>query len=468
MIYKELNPLFHPRSIAVVGASPVPGEMSFMDIIMDHGFQGDVYPVNQRGGELQGRKFYSSVKDIPGPVDYVFIQSPAKATMDVIRDCGAKGVKLAALYTAGFGESESEIKGGNELEQELLRVARKCGVRLLGPNCMGFYCPADKLAFANSIPTEGGPVGALSQSGGHAGQLVRAGAQRGLRFSKVVSYGNAADINEADLLEYFTEDPETKIIIAYIEGVREGKRFFKALRKATQTKPVIVFKGGRYEAGMQVTLSHTSSLAGSATVWDNVLKQAGAIQAYSIDECVDIALAFRFMNPPGGRRVAVIGSGGGASVQAADECSSAGLILPVLPDSIRDEIKTFVPVRGNIFRNPVDLSGAQSFPGMTRSIKLVGNCSDIDLLIIHIGIEIGPNAMMNTNFLEPVADAFIHTAKELSKPSALVAYACYDGQVYQQLLKVQQNCYEHDLPFYPSILRAASAIDKLIKYHQAR
>jgi len=466
MIYNELNPLFHPRSVAVVGASPILDDLSFMDIIVKHGFPGDVYPVNQRGGEVLGRKIYTSVKDIPGPVDYVLLQIPAKATVEVIRDCGVKGVKLAALYTAGFGESE--IKGGSELEQELLRVARQCGVRLLGPNCMGFYCPAARLAFAYNLPQESGPVGALCQSGGHSGQLVRAGAQRGIRFSQVVSYGNAVDLNEADLLEYFTEDPETKIIIVYIEGVREGKRFFQALRKATQTKPVIVFKGGRFEAGIQAAFSHTRSLAGSVAVWDSLLKQAGAIQAYTIDECIDIALAFRFMNPPGGRRVAVIGGGGGASVQAADECSSAGLIMPVLPAGIRDELKTFVPVAGSIFKNPLDMSGIHSFQDMARSIKLMGGWSDVDLLILHIGLEIGPNAMMNLNVLEPLADVFIHAAKEVGKPSALATYGCYSGETYQQVLKVQQNCYEIGLPFYPSIQRAASAIDKLIKYYQAR
>jgi len=466
MTYSELNPLFHPRSVAVVGASPVLDDLSFMDIMVSHGFPGDVYPVNHSGGEVLGRKIYTSVKDIPGPVDYVFLQIPAKATVEVIKDCGAKGVKLAAFYTAGFGESE--IKGGSELEQELLRVARQGGVRLLGPNCMGFYCPAAKLSFAYDLPQESGSVGALCQSGGHSGHLVRAGAQRGIRFSKVVSYGNAVDLNEADLLEYFTEDPETRIIIVYIEGVREGKRFFQALRKATQTKPVIVFKGGRYEAGMQAALSHTRSLAGSVAVWDGLLKQAGAIQAYTIDECVDIALAFRFINPPGSRRVAVIGGGGGASVQAADECSSAGLILPMLPDRIKDELKSFLPIAGNIFRNPVDISGIRSFQDMARSIKLVGGWSDADLLILHIGIEIGPNVMMNANVLEPVANIFIRAATEVGKPSALVAYAFYGGQTYQQILKVQQMCYEIGLPFYPSIQRAASAIDKLIKYHQAR
>ena len=466
MTYNELNPLFHPRSIAVVGASPDLDDLSFMDIIVSNGFPGDVYPVNHRGGEVLGRQIYASVKDIPGPVDYVFLQIPAKATVEVIRDCVAKGVKLAALYTAGFGESE--IKGGSELEQELLRIARKGGVRLLGPNCMGFYCPAAKLAFSYDLPQESGTVGALCQSGGHSGHLVKAGAQRGIRFSKVVSYGNAADLNEVDLLEYFTEDPETRIIIVYIEGVREGRRFFQALRKATLSKPVIVFKGGRYEVGIQAALSHTRSLAGSVSVWDSLLKQAGAIQAYSIDECVDIALAFRFMTPPRSRRTAIIGGGGGATVQAADESSSAGLILPMLSDEIKEELKSFLPVAGSIFRNPVDMSGIHSFQDMARSIKLVGGWSEVDLLILHIGIEIGPNAMMKVNVLEPIADVLINSAREVSKPAALVAYAFYSAEACQQIIKVQQMCYEAGMPFYPSIQRAASAIDKLIKYHQAR
>jgi acyl-CoA synthetase (NDP forming) len=440
--------------------------MSFMEVIVEHGFPGNVYPVNHRGGEVLGHKAYTSVRDIPGPVDYAFLQVPAKATIEVIRDCGVKGVKLAAFFTAGFGESE--IKGGSELEQELLRVARQGGVRLLGPNCMGFYCPAARLSFAYNLPQESGPVGALCQSGGHSGHLVRAGAQRGIRFSKVISYGNAIDLNEAELLEYFAEDPETKIIIVYIEGVRQGVRFFQALRTATRAKPVIVFKGGRQEAGVQAALSHTGSLAGSAEVWDSLLKQAGAIQAYTIDECVDIALAFRFMVPPRSRRTAVIGGGGGATVQAADECSSAGLILPPLPNEIKDELKKFLPVAGNIFKNPVDMSGVHSFQTIAQSIKLVGDWSEVDLIITHIGVEIGPDAMMKKNLLEPVADVFIRATKEVGKPAALVAYAFYTAPACLGILKVQQMCCEAGLPFYPSIQRAANAIDKLIRYYHAR
>ena len=193
-------------------------------------------------------------------MDYAFLQVPARAAIEVLNDCGAKGVKLATLFTAGFGESEA--KGGSELEQELLRAARQSGVRLLGPNCLGFYCPAVGIAFGSNFPRERGPVGALCQSGGHAGQLVYAATQRGIRFSKAISYGNALDLNEAELMEYFAQDPDTRIIIAYVEGVRYGKRFFQALRTAARAKPVIVYKGGQSEVGAAATLCHTGSMAG--------------------------------------------------------------------------------------------------------------------------------------------------------------------------------------------------------------
>lgn len=436
-------------------------------IILEQGFKGKVYPVNPRGGEVLGLTAYTSVADIPGPVDYAFIQIPAQASLGVISDCATKGVKLAALFTAGFGESE--IEGGNELEQELVRTARQGGMRLLGPNCMGVYCPEVCLSFASGLPQESGPVGALCQSGGYSNQLVRAAAAHGLRFSKVISFGNAADINEADLMEYFAQDPNTRIIIAYIEGAREGRHFFQALRVAAQAKPVIVFKGGRNEAGADATLSHTGSLAGSTGVWNGLLKQAGAIQAYSIEECVDIALALLRMTPPRSRKTVVIGYGGGATVQAADECYDAGLLLPRLPREITNELKKFIPVAGNIFKNPVDVSGLFFSPReVGHTIKVIGGWIGADVLILHVGLELTGISLVGMNMLEPLAEVLVAAAKDVGKPATLVAHAAYSSQAFQALPQLQQMCSEAGLPFYPSMQRAASAIDKVIRYSQDR
>jgi acyl-CoA synthetase (NDP forming) len=436
-------------------------------ILLEGGFQGRLYPVNRYGGEVLGIKAYTSVKNIPGAVDYAFIQVPAKASIEIIRDCGAKGVRLATLFTAGFGESEAD--GGSKLEQELVSAARQSGVRLLGPNCMGIYHPAENLSFAIGLPAESGSLGALCQSGGNSVHLVRAAAQRGINLSKVIGYGNAADLNEADLMEYFAQDPESKAVIAYIEGAREGKRFFRALKVAAQAKPVIVFKGGQSEVGNAAALCHTGSLSGSKEVWDSLVKQARAIQAHNIDECVDIALALLLMKSPRGRRAAVIGFGGGATVQAADDCCGAGLVLPSLPETIKWELKKFTRLAGNIFRNPLDMSDIINIPPeMGHAVRVVGNWTGIDLLILHLGVEIGPYSLLNLNTLEALGEALIDAAKEVGKPAVLVAHAICSPHGYQEVSRLQEMCSEASLPFYPSIQRAASAINKVIKYYETR
>jgi acyl-CoA synthetase (NDP forming) len=463
--YSKFDSLFHPSSIAMVGASSDHGGAFMMDIMLEYGFRGKVYPVNLRGGEVLGLKAYLSIKDIPEPVDYAFLQVPARAAIQVIRDCAAKGVKLAALFSAGFGEGDKER--GTELEQELVSIARQGGVRLLGPNCMGFYCPAARVTFCS--PRESGTVGALCQSGGNSIQLVRSAVQRGIRFSKIISYGNAADINEADLLEYFAEDPETKVIIAYVEGVKDGRRFFQALKAAAQAKPVIMLKGGQSEAGAAAAFSHTGSLAGARKIWDSLLKQAGTIQAYSIEECLDIALALLLMKPPHSRSATVIGYGGGATVLAADDCYRAELFLPPLPQTIKDELKKVIPVTGNILINPVDFTLLYLSPEkMAQIVRIVGSWPGVDLLILHLRVELTDTGLVEQKLLEPLAEAFIGAAKEVNKPTALVVHAVYSVESYQGFLKVQQMCFDAGLPCYPSIQRAASAIDKIIRYHQTK
>ena len=467
MNYSKLDPLFHPTSMAVVGASSDFLGSFQMNIFLEYGFQGEVHPVNIVGSEVLGHRVYRSVKDIPGPVDYAFVQVPARAAVQVVRDCAAKGVKLVTLFTAGFGESENEW--GKGLEDELVNLSLQGGVRLLGPNCMGVYCPGAHLSWALDFPQKSGPVGAFCQSGGNANQLVRAGAYQGICFSKVISYGNALDINEIDLMEYFAGDPETKIVIAYIEGVKDGQRFLDALKRVAQAKPVIVLKGGQTEAGAVATLSHTGSIAGSREVWSTLIRQTGAIQAYSIEECVDIALALLFMKLPRSRKAAVIGYGGGAAVQTADECANAGLLLPPIPDEIRSQLKKFIPVAGNIFKNPVDMGGVIS--NATKcgdAIKIVAGWAGVDLLVLHIGIETSAYDLVKGNVFLPLGESFIGAAHEIDKPAVLAVHAFYSPASYQGYVTLQQMCHETRLPCYPSIQRAAIAVDKLIRYHQSR
>ena len=466
MDYQRFDSLFHPNSVAMVGASPNPFNSFMLNIMLKYGFSGKIYPVNSSGSDVLGLKAYTSVKEIPDTVDYAYLQVPAKAAVQVIQDCAAKKVKLATIFTAGFGESE--IEGGGELEREVMNAALNGGVRLLGPNCMGFYCPAAQLTYAYEFPRESGPVGVLCQSGGNSMQLVRAAGHRGIRFSKVVSYGNAIDINESDLFEYFAEDQETKIIIAYIEGVKEGRRFSDVLRATAKVKPVIVLKGGRNEGGAMAALSHTGSLAGSVKVWESLLKQANTLQVHSIDECGDVALALIFMRQPASRNAAIIGLGGGAAVLAADDCYDAGLAMPSLPEETKQELRKITREAGKIFKNPVDLSDMYSFPDqVAHSIEVVGGWSGVDLLITHFGLEVGPN-IIGLKKVVPLAEAVLGAVKELGKPTVMAVYAAYSDDTTQGFLKVQRMCAEAGVPFYPSVTRAISAIGKVMNYYQNR
>jgi acyl-CoA synthetase (NDP forming) len=274
-----LDSLFHPRSIAVVGASD--GYFNgvtqvFLDTLIQFKYKGAIYPVNPKFEKVSGLKCYPSVRDIPDVVDYVISIVPASVTPKLVEDCSARGVKTIHLYTSGFAETDEAERG--ELQQELVAAARKGGVRLIGPNCMGLFVPSEGITYSPAFPMEPGNVGFISQSGSYSLIIIRGAGARGIRFSKVVSYGNASDIDECDLLEYLASDPETKIIGAYIEGTRDGKRLHRVLAETSARKPVIVIKKGGTPAGSRGASSHTGALAGDDKVWDAILRQTGVIR----------------------------------------------------------------------------------------------------------------------------------------------------------------------------------------------
>ncbi|UCD85254.1 MAG: CoA-binding protein, partial [Deltaproteobacteria bacterium] len=315
----ELEHAFHPRSVAVVGASDLPFSAGYFYLrhLLDYGYRGQIYPVNPNQRQASGLKTYPRLSDVPGTVDYVICCLPASKVLDLLTQCPQKEVKVVHFFTGRL--SETGYEGAAELEEKILREARKLGIRLIGPNCMGIYCPKEGLSFGYDFPAEPGSVGVVFQSGGAATEFVRYASLRGVRFSKVISYGNALDLTETDFLQYLSKDPETEVIVSYIEGVKDGKRFLSALREAASAKPVIVLKAGRGVAGTRAVASHTASLAGSLRIWEGVMNQAGAVQANTLEEGIDLAVSFCFLPPFSGRRVGIVGGGGGKSVLSADE-----------------------------------------------------------------------------------------------------------------------------------------------------
>ncbi len=461
-----LEELLHPRSIAVAGASGSGGRgAGFVESLIEFGFEGPIYPVNPKYPEINGLKAYPSVRDIPGVVDYVISSVPASQVLPLIADCAEKDVKVIHLYTARF--SETGRKDAADLEREVLRQARKAGIRLIGPNCMGVYYPEGRISFGGTMPKESGPVGLISQSGSVVMDIVGLAAGRGLRFSKAISYGNALDFNECDFLEYLAQDPKTSMILMYVEGVRDGRRFFDLLRRTTPVKPVVIVKGGRGKSGTRATASHTASLAGSTDIWETAVAQAGAISARHIEELVDVAVALHYLGPVHGPRVGVAGGAGGSSVTAADLCEEAGLDVIPLPDAIRQELKAQGNPIWDWIGNPADMSiRIDRDSGTGEILALMAADDNFDLLITFVhGHFHGGSDVTAESFIKQYRLGDMN-----GKPLIAVAEdSRQDGQGTSELMaEVRTRFLDAGVPIYPNIDRAAKAAVKVIAYHRRR
>ncbi len=292
---QELDRLFNPSSLAVIGASKYEqkGGGYLLKGIIRSGFKGRLYPVNPKESEIMGLRSYPSILDIPGEVDLAIIAVPARIVPQVMAECGQKSVKFVVVHSVGFSELGAQ---GRELENEVLQIARQSGTRFVGPNCLGLYCP--EVGINTVIPdadldNEAGPVAFLGQSGWVSENIVLMGYERGLRFSKVISIGNQSDLTIEDFLEYFAADAETKVIVCYIEGIKRGREFLQLSKQISKKKPIIVWKGGRTEAGIRAAASHTGSLASDDAVLDAALKQGGIASAQNLEELIDLAVGSR-------------------------------------------------------------------------------------------------------------------------------------------------------------------------------
>ena len=464
---REWESIFDAASVAIAGVSPGNTGQFFLDVLLQYGFSGIVYPLNPKGGEISGLRVYANIKDVPAPVDYVISCIPARFTAQLIKDCAAKGAKVVCVYTAGFSEGGSDE--GRALEAEILRLARAGGLRIIGPNCIGVYCPKSGLAFAHDLPKKSGPVALVCQSGGNAAYLVRSAAQRGVHFSKAISYGNGCDINESELLQYLRRDDETRIVAIYVEGVRDGPRFRSALEELAATKPVVVLKGGCTQAGAGVALSHTGALAGSDIVWNRLLLQSGAIPVNTLEELVDMLVTLLYMPCPKGRRIAIWGSGGGASVLATDVCVTAGFTLPPLPEEIKKEFRILVGGgAGTILSNPIDLPPVSAEISCSI-LRRLGQYEGIDLVIAQIPLHsIGYALPVSYAAFRGEVEAITGVHNEMNQPIAVVIHYLTTGESWQMGSDYQQKCSETGLPVYYSIASAVKAADRLLRFHEGR
>ncbi|TAK56686.1 MAG: hypothetical protein EPO22_13295, partial [Dehalococcoidia bacterium] len=427
-----------------------------------------IYPINPKVDEFDGMKFYPSVRDVPGPVDHVISSIPSGGVLQLMDDCVAKGVRSVHFFTAGFRETGDAERA--ELEQQVLAKARAGGVRIVGPNCMGLYVPESRLSFGDDFPMRPGPVAFISQSGLNAEEVVRYAPLRGVYFSKVVSIGNAVDLNESDFLEYGAEDPDTQIIAAYLEGIKDGPRFRRVLSKASDAKPVVIVKGGATGAGTRAANSHTGSLAGSFAVWSGLVRQANVVAVKTLEELDDAVVAFRFLGPISGPGVAIIGVGGGVSVLAADAAERAGLPVPPIPDDLQSELREFIPIAGSSVRNPIDTHALHDHAQFLKLCGVLSRAPEIHSLIAIARIDwafVRPNADIN-QFLAQTVKSLVEGQREAGRPLAVALTAPAKPDVMDAMLRFQTMAADAGLAVYPTVQRALEAIALVWPWHRER
>ena len=481
----DYQPIFYPKSIAVIGASNrgMGFGSGFLRTHLNYGFKGELYPVNPKGGEIMGVKAYAAIDDIPFPVDFAAIAIPAGLIPDAIRACVKKGIKGAEILASGFKESGPE---GQALENEIVEIARAGGLKLIGPNCFGVHSPAVHLTLlpGGEFSTTPGHVGLISQSGGGACDLVHMSQGRGLSFSIVISCGNSCDVDATEMIRYFEADPKTRIIGAYLEGVRDGRAFFNALKSCAQKKPVVIMKGGLSDEGYRGTMGHTGSMAGTRQAWEGAIKSAGAVMAYDMRDLVECLMAFNCLEGYTGGGVGVLAGGGSRAVESLDAATRNGIPVPILDDETSAEIQSFLPDVGGKGGNPADLFG----PGVNAAVMnpimdVMAKKDEIAHLVMYANL-FGPLNMMRkmsqqqkeqTDIFQvhqKIADKAIEIRTDTGKPLSVILLDCASNpehsEIEQGRFAVRYFYATKGIPCFDSASQTFSILRRVGDYYRGR
>lgn len=471
-IVKQMDTFFNPKSVAIVGASRKinkAGHVIFKNFAENKrrgAFKGELYPVNPTEESVLGYQSYESLTDIYGEVELIVIVVPANAVVQVMEDAARKGVRAAAIITAGF----SEI-GNRELERAVAQVAKKANIRVLGPNCLGAYniatgvdmlfLPETKVLttgdeFVATPRPMAGHIAMITQSGafGVAALDYLAGRQMGI--SKFVSFGNKCDVAEPEMLEYFLHDEETWVILLYAEAIEAGREFMRVGERVTQKKPIVAFKSGRSEAGARAAASHTGAIAGSDRIYDAAFAQVGVIRVRDMEEFFDVGKAFAFQPPSGGSNIGILTDAGGPSVMAVDECEAKGLTVNRFSE---DVVEKFEDLKrgGRLPRfatnlNPVDITGSATSEMFELSARILLDAPEVDGLIV-LGLHHTP--ALQEDFVERIASLVGRSTKPV--------VACDIGET-EMAMFIRSRFEKLGIPAYSSPEDAARAMAALVHY----
>ncbi len=460
-----LEAVFRPRSVALYGISRNMQNRSnqfFLKGLLDQRFHeaAPLYLVNPNADEIAGLRCYPSLMDCPDPVDYVISLVPAPTAEGLVEECIAKGVRALHLYTGGFAENLDPERAA--LEQRLIDRARNGGLRVVGPNCMGLYHPAARMAFIPGHPREAGDVSVVCQSGGNAMDIIGGLAQRGARFAKVVSFGNGTDLGAAELLDYAAVDPEARIVLAYLEDTSDGRALFEALRRCARAKPTIVLKGGISSAGARAARSHTASLAGSHEVFTAACRQAGAAVVGSLDELIDLAVALStHLRGVTGPRAVLLAVGGGYSVLTTDALAGHGVDLPELDGATLARLRGVVPTDGNSIENPIDTGymGEDAGEALREVTEAAARDANTDFVITMLrGRDVPLKEQRRA--IEELADLQERTGKPI-----VVAARRDVGELAEETLRL---AHERGVAVFPGPVSAGRAVGLLLTWRRQR
>ena len=373
---EQLDAIFKPRSVAVIGASNNPTKWGGMVLsrALDCGFRGSVYPVNPRETEILGLRAYADVVEIPGPVDLAVFTIPSEHVPAAMRSCVEKGIKGGVLISADFAETGER---GRALQDETVRIARAGGLRFVGPNGNGMWTSAVSLNVSPMPAPAPGGLALVSQSGMFGGAAVFMTQSKGFGLSKFVSIGNQADLTVADYLQYLARDDDTRVIALYLEGIKEGRKFLDVAREVSRQKPILVLKGGVSELGARATLSHTASIAGEEKIFDAACRQAGIIRVWQLEHLLLMAEALLSQPLPRGKRIAVVGNGG-QGVATVDNLAALGLDVPAFSHEDQLALKEILPPHAPTPKNPVDF--AAGMLETSHEVRVVEKLASLDYI----------------------------------------------------------------------------------------
>lgn len=471
-ISEELQSIFNAKSVAVIGASSASFKWGAQTLhrLINFGYHGKVYPINPRETEIQGLRAYASVLDVPDPIDLAVITVRADMVPQSVKECTEKGIKGAIIISADFAETGHH---GQSLQKETLEIARQGGLRFVGPNCFGIFNSANGLSTLPTVPAKG-EIGFISQSGSLVHMVARVASLKGYGLSKLVSAGNQADLDVADYLQFLGDDPETKSIVIYLEGFKNGRKLFDVAKQVTAKKPVVIYKAGRHPDSDRVSMSHTANMTGEDRIFDAMCRQVGMLRADTLHSTMDMAAILTRQPFASGNRIGIQGTGGQCMI-LADTCLSLGMQVPELSDEEAEGIISGIqfPPHAPMPRNPVDFAGSHTALMDATVINNMAQLDKIDGIIsyrpvtFHIQSSSSPEEQAEMD--RKVGELITEAPLKYGKPLVLIGFdRGTEKETFRESEIINQAIKAAGILSFQTLEDAAGAMNALVKYGEIK